>query len=204
MKTMSSEIESFDIVNMLAEMKAIREKYGMQKGVLFVPDKLSISVQRISYANFHLSYAESFNYLPKEVLDMVIPMSIEWLVQTGFPRDRIARTNENSVGVEMDGDSLLVIVSILSELLVQKRFDDTEISLLFDIAQKSPKIFTGSADFEFEWNSDIAKRFYDIMSNNLKVVQEHPTVVAEMEAIKKKYMQSNETSKSDVADEPKS
>jgi hypothetical protein len=204
MKIMSSEIEPFDIVNMLGEIKAIREKYGMQKGLIFVPDKLSISIERISYDNFHLSYAESFNYLSSEVLDMVVPVSINMLVQMGFPRERVTRISENSVGIEMDGDLLLILGLVLSELFIQKRFEDTEISLLFDTVQKSRKAFTESADFEFEWNSDIEKRFDDIMSNTFKVMQEHPSIVSELEAVVKKYTQSNETSKSDVKDEPKS
>jgi hypothetical protein len=181
---------------MLAEMKAIREKYGMQKGLLFVPDKLSISIERISYDNFHLSYAESFNYLSSQVLDMVIPVSINMLVQMGFPRERVTRISQNSVGIEIDGNLFLILGLVLSELSIQKRFEDTDISLLFDAVQKSRKAFTESVDFGFEWNSEIEKRFYGILSNTFKVMQEHPNVVTELEAVVKKYTQSNEARKS--------
>lgn len=193
---MSSKIEPFNIVDMLAEMKAIREKYGMQKGLLFVPDKLSISIERISYDNFHLSYAESFNYLSSQVLDMVIPVSINMLVQMGFPRERVTRISQNSVGIEIDGNLFLILGLVLSELSIQKRFEDTDISLLFDAVQKSRKAFTESVDFGFEWNSEIEKRFYGILSNTFKVMQEHPNVVTELEAVVKKYTQSNEARKS--------
>ena len=51
---------------------------------------------------------------------------------------------------------------------------------MFDTVRKSRKAFTESADFEFEWNSDIEKRFDDIISNTFKVMQEHPSIVAEL------------------------
>ena len=198
---MTSQVKPVDFVKMLDEIKAIRGKYNIPKGLLLVPDKLEISVQRISYDNFHLSYKEFFNYLPNRVLDIAIPSSINLLVQIGISREKIRRIDNNGVEMELDGNLLMIAGCILSELLIQKRFDEAEISSFFSSVERLQKSFTDFSEFEFEWNSEIEKRFYDNLENMFKVMQEHPSALAEIEAIVKKYTQPSEIPKSDDMEE---
>lgn len=189
---MVSTAKPVDFVKMFNEIKVVREKFNMPKGLLFVPDKLEISVQRISSDNFHLSYKEFFSYLPNQVIDKVIPMTINLLVQIGIPRERITRIDGNGVGVEIDGNLLQIGSSILSELLIQKRLDDAELSSFFNSVQETRKVFVELGDFEFEWNSEIEKMYYGILENLSKVMRDHPSALAEIEAIVKRYTQPSE------------
>ena len=75
-----TESKDNEFVKMLDEIRAVRDKYGLPKGIVFVPDKLEISLKRNSYDSFHLSYKERFEYLPNEILDIVVPISINLLV----------------------------------------------------------------------------------------------------------------------------
>lgn len=115
-----------DLKNMFKEVIAIREKYNMPKSMMFVPDELKISVRRISYDKFHLSYKEFFTYLPNPILKIMMPLTINFLVQIGIPREWITRINENGVGIEADVNFLMIASFILPELLIQKRFEDAE------------------------------------------------------------------------------
>lgn len=81
------------LINMLDALRAVREKYKLPKGFLFVPDKLEISITRSSYDNLHLSYKEYFNYLPESVLNIIIPITINMMIQGfGIPKQQIERT----------------------------------------------------------------------------------------------------------------
>lgn len=180
-----------DIESMFREIKTLREKYNMPKGMLLVPDRLEICVQRVSCENFDLSYKEFFNYLPNQMLDLVIPNSINVLVQIGVPRELITRIG-NGVSLELSGNFSEILAMILPELLIQKRFEDDELSTLFNFVQKARKSFVEFSDFEYEWNSEVKKRFYDILNDLFRVVQQYPSALVELEAIVNKYTQPSE------------
>lgn len=195
---MASPVKRVDFVKMFDEIKAVKRKYGMRKGIWFVPDKLEISVQRISYNSFHLSYKEFFNYLPNHILNIVIPTSISLLVQIGIPRERIRLIDNNGVGMELDTNLLPIVSCILMELLIQKQLKDNEISFLFGAVQKVRKAFTDFSELEFEWNSETQKRFSDSLGDLTRIIQEHPSALAEIEAIVKKYTQPNDNKSGDA------
>ena len=192
----SKPIKPVDFENMLKEMKRLKEKYSLPKSMLFVPDKLEISLQRNSYDNFHISYKEFFNYIPDLLLDVVITMSINALVQMGMPREWITQIDKNGVGIEANGNVFLIAGFILPELLIQKRLEDAEISSFFSLVARSRKAFTDFFELEFEWNSETEKKFQDLLDSSIRVMQEHPSMVKEMEAIVKKYTQPDEDSES--------
>lgn len=188
----SKSIKPVDFESMLKEMKGLKDKYSLPKGMLFVPDKLEISLQRISYDNFHLSYKEFFNYIPDLLLDVVITTSINALVQMGMPRKWITQIDRNGVGIEADGNFRLIASCILPELLIQKRLEEAEISSFLSLVARSRKAFTDFFELEFEWNSETEEKFQDNLDNSIRVMQEHPSIVKEMEAIVKKYTQPSE------------
>lgn len=187
-----TETDENYFVKILDEIRALREKYGLPKGVMLVPDRLEISLERNSYDNFHLSYKEYFNYLPDFVLDLVIPITINMLTQTGIPRERVVRIAKNGVGMEIDGTALMIMGLILSELSIQKRFTEEEITILVSSLGKLRRAFTDSQDLEFEWNNEIEERYFKNLEQTRAVVMANPSFVSEMEAIPKKYSESIE------------
>jgi len=159
--TLTSEIRPFDFVKMVDEMRALREKYAMPKGILLVPDKLEIQVQRIAYDRFHLSYKEYFNYLPNEVLNMVAPMTMNMMSQIGIPKEKVTRIAENCVGIELDGDFFQIAGAVLAELLLQRRLNEDETISFFSTVAKAVKALCEWSSLEFEWNSEIQQRYFD-------------------------------------------
>jgi len=199
--TLASEIKPFDFMKMLDEMKALREKYTIPKGILLVPDKLEIQLQRGAYDNFHLSYKEYFNYLPNEVLNIAMPMTMNMMSQIGIPKEKVTRITDNCVGMELDGDFSKIVGAVLGELLIQKRLNEDETISFFSRVAIMVKALSELSSLEFEWNSEIQKRYYDAMMKLSEVMQAHPTLSSEIEAIMKKCAQSNETLKSDKDEE---
>ena len=190
-------IKPVDLKNMFKEISIVREKYGIPKGIFLVPDKLEISVQRISYDNFHLSYKEFFNYLPNHILDVVLLTTTNFLVQAGIPREQITRIGENGVGLEVDVNFFYMASCILSELLIQKRFEDGEFSSLLKYVEENRKMFADVSESEYEWNSEIENKFYSNLSDLSRIMQENPSVRVELEAIVKKYTQRSEIKESE-------
>jgi hypothetical protein len=187
-----TETDENYFVKILDEIRALREKYGLPKGVMLVPDRLEISLKRNSYDNFHLSYKEYFDYLPDFVLDLVMPIAINMLAQTGIPRERVVRIAKNGVGMEIDGTALMIMGLILSELSIQKRFTEEETTILVSSLERLRRAFADSHDLEFEWNNEIAERYFKILEQTGAVVMANPSFVSEMEAIPKKYSESIE------------
>ena len=114
-------INLVDLEGMLNELKRVREKYSLPKGIIFVPDKMEISVQRTSYGNFRLVYEEFFTYIPNLVVGAVITSTINMLTQIGLPKESITRINRNGVRLELSGNLYKIIGCILSELLIQQK-----------------------------------------------------------------------------------
>jgi len=184
-----------DLKNMFKEMSIVREKYGIPKGVIFVPDKLEISIQRISYDNFHLSYKEFFNYLPNHLLDVVTLTTTNFLVQVGVPREWITRIGENGIGLELDANFFRMASAVLPELLIQRRFEDIEISSFLKSIEENRKMFADFSELEFEWNSEIENKFYSNLNDLSRIMQENSSARIELEAIVKKYTQPIEDTK---------
>jgi hypothetical protein len=179
-------------IKMLDELRAIREKYGLPKGMLFSPNRLEISIKRNSYDNVHLSYKEYFDYLPDMLLDLVIPTSINMIVQNGVPKERVERIGQNGVGLEIDGTTILVMSMVLSELAIQKRFTEKEFEDLMIASTRTVRALTETSGLEFEWTDEIGKRYWSALQQLGAVLKANPSVVSEMQAIQKKYSTSIE------------
>lgn len=170
-------------------MKALREKYAIPKGVVLVPDKLEIVVQRIANDRFHLSYKEYLTYLPDVVLNLAIPITINMLSQIGFPREKITRITSNCVGMEIDGSFQQIAGAIFTELLMQKRFNEGEIDSFLSAIAKMSKALSEWSGLEHEWNSEVEKRYFDNLGRLVEIMQMHPTLPSEIEAIVEKCKQ---------------
>ena len=199
--TLTSEIKPFDFVKMVDEMRTLRERYAIPKGILLVPDKLEIQVQRVAYDRFHLSYKEYFNYLPNEVLNIAIPVTMNMMSQIGIPKEKVTKIAENCVGIESDGDFFQIVGAVMAELLIQKRLNEDETISFFSRVAIMVKALSELSSLEFEWNSEIQKRYYDTIGKLSEIMQAHPTLSSEIETIINKCSQSNETSNSNKDEE---
>jgi hypothetical protein len=182
---------------MVDEMRKLREKYAMPKNILLVPDKLEIQVQRIAYDRFYLSYKEYFSYLPNEILNLFVPATMNIMSQIGVPKEKVTRIAENGVGIELDGNLSIIAGAVLRELLIQKRFNEDETVSFFSTIARTVKALNEFSNVEFEWNSEIEKRYFDTMMKLSEVIQAHPTLSSEIEAIVKECSKSNQTLNSD-------
>jgi hypothetical protein len=198
---LTSEIKPFDFMKMVDEMRTLRERYAIPKGILLVPDKLEIQVQRVAYDRFHLSYKEYFNYLPNEVLNIAIPVTMSMMSQIGIPEEKVTKITENCVGIELDGDFCQIVGAVLAELLIQKRLNEDETISFFSTVAIMVKALSELSNLEFEWNSEIQKRYYDTIGKLSEIMQAHPTLSSEIETIINKCSQSNETSNSNKDEE---
>ena len=178
---------------MLDELKALREKYKLPKGFLFVPDKLEISITRTSYDHLHLAYKEYFTYLPDQVLDIIMPATVEMLIQ-GYriPRNQIGRISKNGIFIDLIGNAAMVTSTVLSELLIQKNFSGEDIEKIGSMGKETVKAFTDSSILEFEWNDKVQEEFFSVLEQLSSVTENNPLMLTEMQEIMKKYTQKLE------------
>ena len=187
-----TENEAIYFTKMLDELRVVKEKYKLPKGILFVPDRLEIAIKRNSYDNLHLSYKEYFDYLPDTVLDIVLPMTINMLVQSGIPKQQIKRISKNGASMELNGSAEMITGMVLSELLIQKNFNEDEIEKLVIIIKRTIKGFTDSSNLKFEYNDELGKEFFNILAELLAVTQNNPSMALEVQEIVNKYSQTIE------------
>lgn len=180
-------INLVDLEGMLNELKRVREKYSLPKGIIFVPDKMEISVQRTSYGNFRLVYEEFFTYIPNLVVGAVITSTINMLTQIGLPKESITRINRNGVRLELSGNLYKIIGCILSELLIQQKMKTEEASNVFTMTERVQRAFGNLSEYEYEWNDDIQRKFLDNSEKSFRLIQENPSIRREMQDVVDKY-----------------
>ena len=170
-----------DIDSMFKEIELIYEKYNIPKMMGFVPDKLEIVLERKEKDTFNLMYSESFNYLPNRVLDSARKNAMQLLQQIGISPEKMFLM-ENGVKVQLSGNSRLILFLIL-ELLLQNKSNESEMKLKLGIIIKMYQLFFSLLDFNWNWNNETENKF-TILN---RIMQEHPTISEEINAIVKKY-----------------
>ena len=170
-----------DLESMFKEIEMIHKKYGIPKGMGFVPDKLEIIIERKGLDNFKLTYSEFFNYLPNYALNTVKEITLQLLQQIGVPAEKIIQI-ENGVKTQMSGDFRITIGPII-EILLQNKNIKNEIRPVFESINKTYQLFAHLFDFHWEWNDKIQSKF----DNYITAMQEHPAISSEIEAVIKKY-----------------
>lgn len=174
-----------DLENMAKEIEMIRKKYGMPKGMLFVPNKLEITLERKELDKFDLTYSEFFNYLPSHVKNMAIQGTIQLLHQLGTPLETITRM-ENGVKVQITGDFRVACFPI-TEILMQKKTVESEIKAIFDSISKNHQMLNILGDFHWSWNDETESKWKNSFKTLFKIIREHPSFPSELEAVVKKY-----------------
>ena len=182
---MSSKAVDFEA--MLREIKAVYEKYGIPRGIGFVPDKLEISFQRIEPNKFSLIYEESFSYLPDYALNFAIQEAIQILQQLGLPISNIIRL-EKGIRIELTADLSVVASFIISEFLIQEPLEESKFLTIVNSAKKSKEIFADFLDLNLSWDENTANRFNKLLQKLAKTTREHPAMQSEIKEIVKKYI----------------
>jgi len=72
------------------------------------------------------------------------------------------------------------------------------------VAGNTQRSFADFSDYEYEWNSDIERRFFDNFGKIFRVVQENPSFMGEMQAIVDKYTKQTMTESDKVEEESES
>ena len=183
-------IKPFDFEGMVNEIVTVKEKYGFPKAMYFVPDKLEITLQRMGEDKFSLDYQETFSYLPPLFLGRAIQNVVNFMSQSGVPKENIT-VLDNGVKLKLTGSFVLIASCILFEILIQKRTEESEIISLTDSFIKTHKMFSRLSDFYWNWNNDIAKKFESLTEKIYRIMLDHPSARSEIEAIARKYTGSS-------------
>lgn len=147
---------------MFKEIETIYKKYGLPKGMFFVPDKLEIILERKGIDKFDLTYSEFFNYLPDHALNIAMETTIQFMSQIGFPPEKIIRT-ENGVKVQTSGDFQIAFPPII-EILLQNKGKDLEIKSILDSISKIYEIFANFLVFQWDWNDETESIFKNYLT----------------------------------------
>ena len=175
----------------IKEVTALKKKYNTPEGLLFSPDRLEITVKRVGNNKHSLYYREFFDYLPDYACDFVIPLTIQALVQMGIPKEQIKRIVPNGVSLELEGDISGITVAILSELMIQKKWSEEEISKAFDVCRDTTNNLTSMSKLVFEWSDQNLQEFLLISEKILEVTQ-NPSFISDMKALNEKYSKTFE------------
>lgn len=175
----------------IKEVTALKKRYKAPEGLLFSPDRLEITVKRIGNNKHSLYYREFFDYLPDYACDLVIPLTMQALVQIGIPKEQIKRISPNGVSLELEGDISGITVAILSELMIQKKWTEEEISKAFDICKDTTNNLTSMSKLIFEWSDQNLQEFLFASTKILEVIQ-NPLFIADMKGLNEKYSKTFE------------
>jgi hypothetical protein len=181
------ESEEGHIIQMIKEINAIKEKYKIPKGMLFMPDRLEFSVKRTGYNKLHLVDREFFDYLLSYACFAIIPFTINALVQFGIPEQKIERIGENGVQIVIDGNVLTCTATVVSEMLAQKKYQEEDFEKLRKGLKSNIETLTQMSDQVFDWNEESFKQFSNTMSLMVEISKNHPEINQEMMTVIEKH-----------------
>ena len=73
-----------DAGSLFSEINTVFKKYGVGKGVGFVPDRLEVVMDRATSGACTLIYREFFTYLPPDVMELAMGNAVEFLGASAF------------------------------------------------------------------------------------------------------------------------
>ena len=177
---MSSKRLDFDVL--VQELKRIHEEYGLPRWMFFVPDKLEITLKRNGTGTYDLNYSEFFEYnLPVNVFNIALKNVRQLLPQA----EKITQF-ENGANLQLSGD-FRVVLRLILELFFQTKMDSTEIRNFCSDMIDLQRSLNSIGDTHWSWNDDTAEKWNTMSTTFNKIVQDNPSVLAELEAIMKKH-----------------
>lgn len=174
-----------DTGSLFGEINKVFKRYGLGKGLGFVPDRLEISMKRSTPSDFTLTYREFFTYLPSEVLEVATGNAVDFLNSMGVPPEKIIRL-ANGVEVTLEGDAKIAYFPIL-ELLIQ----DRDITRNFDPALETLKGSVMSLlelfDFSWDWSPEAEEKWKSNIARLSEIIEANPEMESEIKELVKRY-----------------
>lgn len=171
-----------DLTKLIQEIKLIQEKYNLPRWMFFVPDKLEITLKRNRLGIYELNYSEFFEYnLPLNVFNIAL-QNVSQLI----PRAKKITQFKNGATLQLNGD-FRVVLRLIIELLFQKKMDATELRHFCSDIIELQRSLNSIGDTYWSWNDDTADKWDTMSTTYNEIVQDTPSVLAELQAVIKKY-----------------
>jgi len=170
---------------MFNEINEVFKRYGVTRGLGFVPDRLDITTERRANGSIHLLYRERFTYLPVEVLEIALENAVSFLIQFGAPKETI-KILSDGVEVELEGEIGLTRFPIL-ELMIQDRLFVEETEKTCKDVQSSLRSLMNLFDIAWDFSPEVQKKWSNTLGKLGILIEEHPEMQTEIEEIVKKY-----------------
>lgn len=178
-----------DAGSLFGEINSVFKKYGVGKGVGFVPDRLEVKMERAASGTCTLVYREFFTYLPPDVMAIAMGNAVEFLGGLGVPREKI-KPLDGGVEVTLEGDARIAYFPML-EMLIQDRGIAGNVDPALDGLKGS--IHSLMDLFNFAWGWDAASE--EMWRSNIEklgdVIEANPGMQGEIEEIVKRHTGKN-------------
>jgi len=174
-----------DAGSLLREINGVFKKYGVGKGVGFVPDRLEVTMERTTLGACTLIYREFFTYLPPEVMAVAMGNAIEFLSSMGIPRERI-KSLDGGVEVILEGEARIVYLPIL-EMLIQDRGIVDNVDFALDSLKGSIRSLMELFEFAWCWDAASEERWRSNIAKLNEVISANPGMQYEIDEIVKKH-----------------
>jgi hypothetical protein len=167
------------------EINEVFKRYGVGRGVGFVPDRLEVKLERAPSGTCSLVYREFFTYLPPEVMELAMGNAVEFLSGMGIPKEKI-RPLDAGVEVIIEGDARIAYFPIL-EMLIQDREIARNLDPALDSMKASIHSLTELFDFAWAWDAASEEMWRSNVAKLNEIIKENPGMQAEIEAIVKRH-----------------
>ena len=174
-----------DAGSIFKEINEVFKRYGVGRGVGFVPDRLEVKLERAASGSCALVYREFFTYLPLDVMKVATGNAVEFLSGMGVPREKI-KPLEAGVEVILEGDARIVYFPVL-EMLIQDREIAKDLDSTFDSVKGSIRNLMELFDFAWGWDSTSEGMWKSNVAKLNEIIEENPRMQAEIEEIVKKH-----------------
>jgi len=182
-------LKQVDADALFREINEVFKKYGVDRGIGFVPDRLEISLARHGANGFSLAYTERFTYLPKEVMDLSLENAVQLLVRMGVPQERITRIGDG-VRVELSGPAAIIQFPVL-EMLLQDRNTPVDLELVCSSLDRSMRAMSAMFDFAWEYGEETRERWSSSVQRLSEIIAKNPGLQEEIEEIMKRHTGGN-------------
>jgi len=176
-----------DAGSLFGEINAVFKKYGVGKGVGFVPDRLEIVMDRVASGACTLIYREFFTYLPPDVMDLAMGNAVEFLGGLGVPRERIKKL-DRGVEVTLEGDARIAYFPML-EMLIQDRGVAGNVDAALDSLKGSIRSLMDLFNFTWGWDKESEAMWRSNVTRLNEVIETNPGMQREIEEIVKRHSQ---------------
>jgi hypothetical protein len=178
-------LKQVDADALFREINEVFKKYGFDRGIGFVPDRLEINLARHSADGFSLAYTERFTYLPREVMELSLENAVQLLVRMGVPQERITRMGDG-VRVELSGDAGIIQFPVL-EMLIQDRNAAADLRPVFSSLDRSMRALSAMFDFAWEYGEETRERWSSSVQRLSEIIEKNPGLQGEIEEIMRRH-----------------